>query len=106
MLYLINDHFLLEKPNKPIFHKNLKDFFRLFPCTTFENTLLLDDTFHKSMFNPHFNAIFFDTFYGSNTNDNYLFPYLESMYSFGMQVYKFVELNPFGSIIDVLSSDL
>jgi hypothetical protein len=62
MLYLKKDHFLFKEPNKPIFHKNLEDFFCLFPCMTFENTLLVDDTFHKSMFYPHFNAILFDTF--------------------------------------------
>jgi hypothetical protein len=54
-----NCHFLLEKLNKPIFHKNLKDFFHLFPSTTFENTLLIDDMPHKSMLNPPCSAIFF-----------------------------------------------
>jgi hypothetical protein len=44
MLCFRIDHFLLEKPNKPIFHENLKDLFRLFLGTTFENALLVDDT--------------------------------------------------------------
>ncbi len=34
-----------------------------------------------------------------------IFPYLESLHSSRMCVYKFVELNPFGSIIDVLPND-
>jgi hypothetical protein len=107
--YFRNDNFLLERPNKPIFHKNLKDFFCPFPSTTFENILLVDDTFHKSMFNPPYNAIFFKTFYGSPTNSNYflstIIPYLESLHSFGMQVHKFVKLNPFGSIMDMPPGD-
>jgi hypothetical protein len=56
------DHLLLEKPNKPIFHKNLKDVFRLFLGTTFENTLLVDDMFPESMFNLLCSAIFFRLF--------------------------------------------
>jgi hypothetical protein len=104
-----NDHFLLEKLDKPVFHKNLKDFFCLFISTTFENTLLVDDTLHKIMFNPPCSAIFFETFYGSPTNDNYLFnivlPYLELLNSFKMRIYKFVELNVFGSIMDVPPND-
>ncbi len=98
-----------EKPNKPIFHKYLKDFFRIFPSMNFENTLLVDDTPHKSMFNPLCNAIFFETFYGFHTNSNYLFgtilSYLESLHSFGMWVYKFVELNHFSSIMNVPFGD-
>ncbi len=53
-----NCHFLLEKLDKPVFHKSLKDFFHLFPRTTFENTLLVDDMPHKSMFNSPCSAIF------------------------------------------------
>jgi len=104
-----NDHFLLEKLDKPIFHKNLKYFFHFFPSTTFENTLLVDDTHHNSMFNPPCNAIFFKTFYKSPIDGNYLFnivlPYLELLHSFRMWVYKFVELNPFGNIMDVPLGD-
>jgi len=59
-----NNHFLPKKPYKPVFHKNLFDFFVQFPCMTFENTLLIDDTPHKSLFNPPFNAIFLKMFYG------------------------------------------
>jgi hypothetical protein len=54
-----NDHFLPEKPNKLIFHKNLFNFFAQFASMTFENTLLIDDMLHKSLFNPPFSAIFF-----------------------------------------------
>jgi hypothetical protein len=53
-----NDHFLFNKPDKPIFHKNLLDFFVQFLSTMFENTLLINDTPHKNLFNPPFSAIF------------------------------------------------
>jgi len=52
-----NDHFLLQKPNKLVFHKNLFDFFVQFPSTMFKNTLLIDDMFNKSLFNLPFSAI-------------------------------------------------
>jgi hypothetical protein len=98
---------LLEKL---VFHKNIEDFFHLLHGTAFENTLLIDDTLHKNMFNPPFSAIFFDTFYKSHIDDNYLLksviPYLESLHSSRMRVYNFVELNPFGSIANVLLDDL
>jgi len=87
-----NDHFLREKFEKPVFHKNLKNVFHPFLGTTFENTLLVDDMPHKSMFNPPFNAIFFDSFYGSHNNNSYLLNtillYLESLHLFGMWVCK------------------
>jgi hypothetical protein len=35
-----------------------------------------------------------------------VFPYLESLHSFRMQVYKFIKSNPLGNIIDMLPSDL
>jgi hypothetical protein len=34
-----------------------------------------------------------------------IFPYLESLYSSAMWVYKFVEMHPFGSITNVLFND-
>jgi len=46
-----NDHFLPKKPNKLFFHKNLLDFFVRFLGTMFQNTLLIDDMLHKSLFN-------------------------------------------------------
>jgi len=106
---LKNDHFLPKKPDKPIFHKNLFNFFVQFLGTMFENTLVIDDTLHKSLFNLPFSAIFFGMFYESRNDVNYLFqtiiPYLESLHSFGMQDYKFIEVNPFGNLIDVLFDD-
>ncbi len=100
----------MEKLDKPILHKNLKDFFHFFPSTTFENTLLVDDMLHKSMFNPPCSAIFLKTFYRSPIYSNYLFdivlPYLKSLHLSGMRDYKFVELNPFSSIMDMLFGDL
>jgi hypothetical protein len=108
-LYFRNDHFLPEKPDKPIFHKNLFNVFVQLPGMMFENTLLIDDMPHKSLFNPPFNAIFFETFYKSHNDTNYLLqtvlPYLEYMHLSRMWVYKFVELNNFGSITNVLPND-
>jgi hypothetical protein len=96
-LYFENDHFLPEKSEKPIFHKNLFNFFVQLPSMMFENTSLIDDMPHKSLFNPPFSAIFFETFYKSHNDVNYLLKtvltYLEYLHSFRMWVYKFVELN-------------
>jgi hypothetical protein len=39
-----NLHFLSNKPNKPIFHKNLDVLFSMFPYTHASNTLLVDNT--------------------------------------------------------------
>jgi hypothetical protein len=76
------DHFLPEKPNKPIFNKNLLNFFVQFRNKTFENTLLIDKMPNKSLFNPPFNVIFSEMFYESHSDVNYLFQtvllYLES----------------------------
>ncbi len=108
--YFRNDHFLPEKPNKLVFHKNLFKFFAQFASTTFENILLIDNMPHKSLFNPPFTAIFFLAFYRSHNDVNYLLQtiilYLESLHSFKMQVYKFIKLNPFGSITDLLIDNL
>jgi hypothetical protein len=76
----------------------------------FKNTLLVDDTPHKSMFNPPCSAIFFETFCGSPTDSNYLFDiiflYLELLHLFKIWVYKFVELNPFDNTMDMPLDDL
>jgi hypothetical protein len=77
---------------------------------TFEFTLLINDMSHKSMFNPPFSAISFDTFYESPIDSNYLLGimllYLESIHSFGMWVYKFVKLSSLGSMTNMLLGDL
>jgi hypothetical protein len=79
-----NDHFWPNKPDKPIFHKNLLEFLVQFLGTTFENTLVIDNTLHKSLFNPLFSAIFFYTFYELHSDVNYMLqtilPYLESLH--------------------------
>jgi hypothetical protein len=54
-----NEHFLPEKPEKPIFHKNLDDFFHMFLGTNYGKKYLVHHTPHKSMFNPPFSAISF-----------------------------------------------
>jgi len=53
----------------------------------YENTLFVDETLYKSLFNLPFNAIFLETFYKSQANGDYLFKtiflYLEALH-FGM----------------------
>jgi hypothetical protein len=75
----------------------------------FENTLLVDDMSHKNMFNPPCSVIFFKTFYRFHIDNNYLFyivvSYLESLHSFRMWVYKFLELNLFDSITNMPPND-
>jgi hypothetical protein len=65
---------------------------------------------HNNMFNLPFNAIFFDTLYGSHNNNNYLFKtillYLESLHFSGMWIYKFVELNFLDNIMDMIPGGL
>jgi hypothetical protein len=82
VICLKNEHFFLEKLEKLILHKNLNTFFGIFLSTNYENTLLVDDTLYKRLFNPPFNAIFLETFYGSQADGDYLFgtvlPYLEA----------------------------
>jgi hypothetical protein len=108
-LYFKNEHFIPEKPQKLILHKNPNTFFDVFLGTNYENTLLVDDTPYKNLFNPPFNAIFLEMFYESLIDNDYLFgivfPYLEASHSSIMQVHKFVECNPFGRIRHVLPFD-
>jgi hypothetical protein len=67
-----NDKFLYEKSKKPTFHKNLDDFFCLFPNMTFENTLLVDYMPHKNMFNPPFSANVIENMHSFFSIDFYL----------------------------------
>ncbi len=57
-----NPHFLLDKPNKPIFDKNFDGFFSTFLYTHVGNMLLVDDKPYKNMFNSSYNAIFLESF--------------------------------------------
>jgi len=52
-----NPHFLLDKHDKPIFHKNLDIFTSKFPYAHASNTLLVDDTPYENMFNDSYSAI-------------------------------------------------
>jgi len=45
--YMRNLHFRLDKPNKPIFHKNFDVFFYAYIYTHASNTLLINDTPYK-----------------------------------------------------------
>jgi len=53
-----NPHFLLDKLDEPIFHKKFDIFFSTYPHTHVSNTLFVDDTPYKSMFNGLYSAIF------------------------------------------------
>jgi hypothetical protein len=52
--------FLLGHLEKPILHKNLDVFFSKSPNTHVGNTLLIDDTPYKSVFNDLCSAIFLE----------------------------------------------
>jgi hypothetical protein len=80
-----NSHFLSNKHDKPIFHKNLDVLFFAYPYTHGGNTLLVDNTPHKNIFNGPYNAIFLDSFDGHYGEDHYLlgfvFLYMENLHS-------------------------
>ncbi len=95
-----NSHFLLHKPDKPIFQKNPDVlFFCLYSCWEHIARRQYDI---QNMFNGPYNAIFWDSVDGRCGEDHYLlgfvFPYLENLHSFGYYVPTFVEHNPFGKI--------
>jgi hypothetical protein len=85
-----NLHFLLDKPNKPIFHKNFDLFFSMYPYIHTNNILLIDDMPYKSMFIGPYSAIFWESFDSLRGEDHYvlgiIFPYLESLHFFGYGV--------------------
>ncbi len=97
-----NLHFLPDKPNKPIFHKNLDVFFSTYPYIHVNNTLLIDDTPYKSMFNNSHSAIFLESFSSLDGEDQYLLGfvlfYLENFHLSEYIIHTFVEHNPFGGI--------
>jgi len=97
-----NLHFLLDKPNKPVFHKNLDIFFSTFPYIHTSNMLFIDDAPYKTMFNNLYSAIFFKSFHSLCGEDQCLLgsilPYLENLNLFGYDVPTFVEHNPLGRI--------
>jgi hypothetical protein len=97
-----NPHFLLDKPNKPNFHKNLDVFFSTYPYTHAGDMLFVDNMPYKSMFNDPYSAICLESFNGLHGEDRYLLrsvlPYLENLHSSGYNVPTFVEHNPFGRI--------
>ncbi len=100
--YMQNPHFLSNKPDKLIFHKNLYIFFFTFPYTHTCNTLFIDDMPYKNMFNDPYSASFLESFDNIRGEDQYLlgsiFLYLENFHLFRYGVPTFVEHNPFGKI--------
>jgi hypothetical protein len=97
-----NLHLLLDKSNKLIFHKNLDIFVSTFPYIHIGNTLLIDDTPYKSIFNSSYSAIFLESFDGIHGEDQnllgFVLPYLENFHSSIYIVPTFVENNPFCKI--------
>jgi hypothetical protein len=93
---------LSNKPDKPIFHKNLDILIYAYPYIHVGNTFLIDNTPYKNMFNDPYNDIFLDSFDGRCGENHYLlgsvFLYFENLHSFGYDIPTFVEHNPFGRI--------
>jgi len=96
--------------DKTIYHKNLSDFSPRYFNTHRGNTLLVDDMPYKTCMNPPFNAIFVKSYEDLPKKDNYLmktlFPYLEFLHYFGLNVPTFVELCPFGAIKSFKEDDV
>jgi len=103
-----NDHFSPNHLKKPNFHKNLNVFFLKFPNTHTRNTLLVDDTPYRSIFNDCV-VLFLKSFEGAHSDGDYLLstilPYLVSLHSFGFNVQTYMKHNPFGIIISISQND-
>ncbi len=103
--YTIIGRLNASQPAKVVYHRSLFDFFVKYFDTHLRNTLLLDETLHKTYMNPPFNLMFVESFRHKNV-DNYLvgnvLPYLELLHYYGLNVSMFVEENPFGTIKNVL----
>jgi len=105
-----NAHFLSSNPKKPIFHQNLVVFFSKYLDARVGNTLLVDNTLYKSLFDGPYNVNFVKTFNNFIGNkNNYLLgdvlPYLEALQSSRLNVRTFVENNPFSSIKHISRND-
>jgi len=104
-----NPHFLPNKPDKPNFYKNLNIFFSKYPYSHVGNTLFINDTPFKIMFNGLDSAIFLEFFYDPHGHDFYLlgtFPYLDSLHSSRFGVFTFIQHNPFSRIRCINHDDL
>jgi hypothetical protein len=97
-----NLHFLPDKLDKPIFHKNLDVFSSTFLYIHVGNMLFVDNTPYKNMFNNVYSANFFKSFDDLSGEDQYLlrsiFLNFKNLHSFGYNVPTLVEHNPFGRI--------
>ncbi len=100
-----NAHVLSFNLDKHVFHNNHNFFFIKYFYIYVGNTLLIDDTPYKSMFNGPYTAIFEKSFDGYGRDDNYLLhiilPYLEYLHHSKYGVITFVYDNPFGRIKSV-----
>jgi len=70
--YMQNPHFLVNKPNKPNFHKNLNVFLKKYLYIHVDNMLLIDDMPCKIMFNGPYIGIFLKFFDSHRGHNNYL----------------------------------
>ncbi len=93
-----NAHFLLDKHNKPTFHKNLDLFFSMYPYTRIGKTLFINNTPYKNLFNRLFSAIFLEYFDNvcGEVHDllGIVLPYLEFLHLSEYGVSTFVQHNP------------
>jgi hypothetical protein len=85
-----NDLFLLVHLEKSFLHKNFDVFFLKFPDTHVGNTLLIDDTPYKFIFNDSCSVIFLELFECEHSDGDYLLstvlPYLVLFHSSGFNV--------------------
>jgi hypothetical protein len=82
----------------------------MYPNTHLGNTLLVDDMPYRTCLNMPFNAIFVESYEYETKEDKYvmktLFPHLEFLHYFGLNVPTFVEIYPFGAIKSINEDDV
>ncbi len=100
--YTVIGHLNASQLAKVVYHRNLFDFFVKYLDIHLRNTLLLDETLHKTYMNPPFNLMFVESFRHKNYLVGNVLPYLELLHYYGLSVSMFVEENPFGTIKNVL----
>ncbi len=99
----VKSAFLVDKPDKPIFHKNLYIFFFTFPYTHIGNTLLVDNTPYKNIFNDLYNDIFLELFDDVHGEDQYL---LGFVFPWKIFICPDMVFSPFLNIIPLVVIDV
>jgi hypothetical protein len=103
---------MLHRPtcDKTIGDKKLFDFFPKYPSTHLGNTLLVDDTPHKTCLNPPFNVIYVKSYEDMPKEENYfmktLLMYLKFFHYSRLNVPTFVQLYPLGTIKSLKEDDV